>query len=225
MSALGSPGIGGGLRGLVVAASAALVAACGGGVKEPAYAVAKSTESFELRTYPQRVVAETRVEGDFGEAGDEGFRRLAGYIFGKNRSGTKLAMTAPVGMSGAADGKKIPMTAPVAQRASGPSRAEWVVSFTMPEGETLASLPVPLDARVTLRELPPARVAVVRFSGRWTSENMGEHEAALRAWARSERLPVVGDAEVNRYDPPFVPWFARRNEIWLRVEAPAARSS
>ncbi len=221
MSSLGSRGMDAARRALVVA-SAAVVTACGGGVKEPAYAVSKSAEGFELRTYPQRVVAETRVEGDFGEAGDEGFRRLAGYIFGKNRAGTKLAMTAPVAMSSAAVGTRIPMTAPVAQR---PQGAAWVVAFTMPEGETLATLPVPLDARVTLRELPPTRVAVVRFSGRWTVENMGKHEAALRDWVRAERLPVVGAAEVNRYDPPFVPWFARRNEIWLRLDGPQANPS
>ena len=23
------------------------------------------------------------------------------------------------------------------------------------------------------------------------------------------------NAEVNRYDPPFKPWFLRRNEVWL----------
>ncbi len=220
MSAVGPEATSAARRALA-AATAALVTACGGGVKEPAYAVVKSAESFELRTYPQRVVAETRVEGDFGEAGDEGFRRLAGYIFGENRAGTKLAMTAPVAMSGAAEGTRIPMTAPVAQR---PQGAAWVVAFTMPESETLATLPVPLDARITLRELPPARVAVVRFSGRWTVDNMNQHEGALRAWARAERLTVVGAAEVNRYDPPFVPWFARRNEIWLRLEGPARSS-
>lgn len=220
MSAVGPEATSASRRALA-AATAALVTACGGGVKEPAYAVVKSAESFELRTYPQRVVAETRVEGDFGEAGDEGFRRLAGYIFGENRAGTKLAMTAPVAMSGAAEGTRIPMTAPVAQR---PQGAAWVVAFTMPESETLATLPVPLDARITLRELPPARVAVVRFSGRWTVDNMNQHEGALRAWARAERLTVVGAAEVNRYDPPFVPWFARRNEIWLRLEGPARSS-
>lgn len=221
MSGLGSRGFTAARKAITVAV-AALVTACGGGVKEPAYAVVKSSESFELRTYSQRVVAETRVEGDFSEAGNEGFRRLAGYIFGKTRAGTKLAMTAPVAMNTAPEGTRIAMTAPVAQRAQG---AAWVVAFTMPAGETLATLPIPLDARVTLRELPPARVAVVRFSGRWTAENMSEHEAALRGWARAQRLSVVGDAEINRYDPPFIPWFARRNEIWLRLETPADNAS
>ncbi len=106
------------------------------------------------------------------------------------------------------------MTAPVAQRGEGTS---WTVAFTMPEGETLATLPIPDDPRVVLREIPPARVAVVRFSGRWTDKNMKEHEEALRRWTSARKLAAVGEAEVNRYDPPFKPWFLRRNEVWLEL--------
>jgi hypothetical protein len=104
-------------------------------------------------------VAETTVAGDWNDAGSEGFRRLAGYIFGKNRSKAKIAMTAPVAQAPqgkAEQGIRIPMTAPVAQQRQGDSRT---VAFTMPEGETLGTLPAPEDPRVVLREVPPARVA------------------------------------------------------------------
>ena len=172
---------------------------------------------FEVREYGVRVVAETTVPGEWNAAANEGFRRLAGYIFGKNRSGAKIAMTAPVAQAPekSGEGVKIAMTAPVTQQRAGDS---WMVAFTMPEGETLASLPAPVDSRVVLRELPPTRVAVVRFSGRWTDTNMSEHEAELRRWTSARHLAIVGDAEVNRYDPPFKPWFLRRNEVWLRLE-------
>jgi hypothetical protein len=155
------------------------------------------------------------VAGDWNEAGNEGFRRLAGYIFGKNRREAKIAMTAPVAQASrkkAEESVNLPMTAPVAQQRQGDS---WMVAFTMPEGETLGTLPAPEDPRVVLREVPPARVAVVRFSGRWTDANMKEQEAALRRWTSAQHLTVTGEAEVNRYDPPFKPWFLRRNEVWL----------
>lgn len=184
-------------------------------VEEPRYVTNLEDGSFEVRTYPPRVVAETTVTGEWREAGNEGFRRLAGYIFGKNRRDEEIAMTAPVAQARADDGRtgeKIAMTAPVAQRGQGGS---WTVAFTMPAGRTLDTLPAPQDPRVVLRELPPARVAVVRFSGRWTDANMKEREDALRRWTEQRRLTVVGDAEVNRYNPPFVPWFLRRNEVWL----------
>lgn len=181
-------------------------------VEEPSYAVERHADAFELRRYEARVVAETRVSGDFTEAGNEGFRRLAGYIFGKNSGDSKSAMTAPVGQSEA--GTKIAMTAPVGQTetASG-----FMVSFTMPAGSTLANLPKPLDERVSLRELEPTRVAVVRFRGSWSEEHMAERTEALRRWIEQQGLSVAGEPEVNRYDPPFVPWFLRRNEVWIPV--------
>ena len=180
-------------------------------IEEPAFTTQIHDGDFEVRRYGARVVAKTEVEGDWESAGSEGFRRLAGYIFGKNHRKAEIAMTAPVGQQ---NGASIPMTAPVGQRREG---ATWTVSFTMPTGRSLANLPEPDDARVVLVELPPVDVAVVRFSGRWTDANMRERTDALRAWAASRHLRVTGDPEVNRYDPPFKPWFLRRNEVWLPI--------
>ena len=184
--------------------------------QEPHYVTQLREGDFEVRQYGARVVAETAVLGEWNDAGNEGFRRLAGYIFGKNRRGAKIAMTAPVAQAPQKtdEGVKLPMTAPVAQHREGDS---WTVAFTMPDGETLGTLPAPADPRVTLRKLPPSRVAVVRFSGRWTVANMKEHEAELRRWTTDRRLTVIGEAEVNRYDPPFKPWFLRRNEVWFAL--------
>ena len=105
---------------------------------------------------------------------------------------------------------------PVAQRREGEA---WTVAFTMPEGETIRTIPTPDDQRVVLRELPPTRVSVVRFSGRWTEANMKEHEAELRRWTNERKLNVIGEAEVNRYAPPFHPWFVRRNDVWFPLAA------
>jgi ABC-type nitrate/sulfonate/bicarbonate transport system substrate-binding protein len=127
-------------------------------------------------------------------------------------------MTAPVGQT--TDGRKIAMTAPVGQKAEG-DRA-WTVSFTMPEGETLATLPEPTDARVTLREISPVRVGVVKFSGRWTNESFKSHAELLRSWLSVRGLRPSGEVEVNRYDPPWTPWFMRRNEVWLTLDGEKA---
>jgi hypothetical protein len=182
-------------------------------VGEPPFTATVREGDFELRRYGPRVVAETQVSGDWSEAGNEGFRRLAGYIFGKNGGRQEIAMTAPVAQRRGA-GVKLAMTAPVGQRREGDT---WTVSFTMPAGETLATLPRPDDPRVVLRELPPVEVAVVRFSGRWTDANMQARAESLRAWTQSRGLRAVGEPEVNRYDPPFKPWFLRRNEVWVEV--------
>jgi hypothetical protein len=183
-------------------------------VAEPRFTTEVEEGAFQLRRYGERVVAETRVEGSWLEAGNQGFRRLAGYIFGSNHGQGTLAMTAAVGTR--RDGRKLAMTAPVGERRDGDA---WLVTFTMPEGETLATLPAPRDARVRLRVVPATRVAVIRFSGRWTVSRMQSHTQALRAWTERHGLRAAGEPEVNRFDPPWIPWFMRRNEVWLPLAA------
>ena len=186
-------------------------------IQEPRYETTVHDGDFEVRHYRSRIVAETEVaKRDWAASGNEGFRRLAAYIFGKNRKRTKLAMTAPVGQR-PTPGVELAMTAPVGQRRD---HDRWVVSFTMPNESTLATLPEPEDPRVVLRELPPADVAVVRFSGRWTDTNIDRRTQALRRWVASRGLATVGEPEVNRYDPPFKLWFLRRNEVWVAVVRP-----
>lgn len=162
------------------------------------------------------MVAETRVSGDWDEAGSAGFRRLASYIFGENRARSELAMTAPVSQS--RDERRIPMTAPVGLAAGDDG---WVVTFTMPRGESLETLPVPNDPRVVLREVPASRVAVVRFRGTWSEQRFEERAAALRDWSLAHGLELTGAPETNRYDPPWTPWLLRRNEIWWPLAAAA----
>jgi hypothetical protein len=182
-------------------------------IEKPAHEVARRYADFEVRDYAPRVVAETEVNLPRAEAGNEGFRRLAGYIFGKNRGERRIAMTAPVAQS---PGTKIAMTAPVAQ-AEGEVGA-FLVQFTMPASFTLAALPEPLDARVVLREEPARRVAVWSYSGTWSEARYEAQLARFRAALAREGLTAVGEPTWARYDPPWTPWFMRTNEIWLEVE-------
>jgi hypothetical protein len=92
------------------------------------------------------------------------------------------------------------------------------VQFVLPRDVTLDRAPEPLDARVNLREVPARRVAVIRFSGRWTDANYNQHLAELRQALHSANESWSGEPVYARYDAPFVPWFMRRNEIWLNVE-------
>jgi len=180
--------------------------------EKPAHEVVGRYADFEVRVYAPRVVAETEVALSRGEAGDEGFRRLAGYIFGKNRGERRIAMTAPVAQSA---GTRIAMTAPVAQAAGAPG--SFVLQFTMPASFTLSTLPEPLDPRVILREEPARRVAAWRYSGTWSESRYEEQLARFRAALAREALVVTGEPTWARYDPPWIPWFLRTNEIWLEL--------
>jgi len=112
------------------------------------------------------------------------------------------------------------MTAPVGQQASGNSKGnQWVVSFMMPASYTLATLPKPNDANVMLRLVPMQRVAAIRYSGLWSEKRYQEHKSQLEAWIAQNKLAINGEASWARYDPPFKPWFMRRNEILIPVAA------
>lgn len=182
-------------------------------IEEPKYTVIKKDDAIEIRLYEPYIVAETVVDsGGYDEASNEGFRRIAGYIFGGNRVQQKISMTAPVTTE---QSQKIAMTAPVQTEQRG---ASVRMTFMMPSEYTLESLPVPNDSRVTLRLVPARKVAAIEFSGRWTEENFQEHSEKLKKWIEKEELKTTGSPIVARYNPPFWPWFMRRNEVMIPVE-------
>lgn len=181
--------------------------------EEAKYSVVKKEAAFELRDYEAHILAEVVVDGNIEDASNKAFRKLFGYISGKNTTRTKVAMTAPVSQAPASE--KIPMTAPVGQRGVG---NKWAVSFMMPANYTMATLPKPDDAEIILRQVPARRVASIRYSGLWSEKRYLEHKAQLEAWIRKNKWSVNGDASWARYDPPFKPWFMRRNEILVPVE-------
>ncbi|MBK1720821.1 heme-binding protein [Thiocystis violacea] len=189
-------------------------------IEEPKYEVVRTYPLFELRQYAPYLVAETEVTGDFEDVGNQAFGILADYIFGNNRSKTKLAMTAPVNQR-PAEGEKIPMTAPVSQRTSASDAGSYVFSFVMPSGYRLDTLPTPNNPRIALREEPAKRMAVRRYSGRWTRSNYEENRRILLMAVQEAGLKPIGDPLYARYNPPFTPWFLRRNEVMVEIGSQA----
>ena len=65
-----------------------------GNEETPKFTLIEKEGQFELRHYPEMVIAKV-----LGEEGDNDmFRTLASYIFGGNESESKIKMTAPVFM-------------------------------------------------------------------------------------------------------------------------------
>ena len=183
-------------------------------IEEAKYEVVKKDEKFEIRDYAPQIIAETIVEGDLENSGNKAFRRLFRYISGDNRSRSKVDMTAPVSQQPASE--KIQMTAPVAQQ-----RVEnkWAVSFLMPASYTLETLPEPDDPKIRLRQVPARRMAVVRYSGFWSEKNYLRYKKDLALWIKKNGFKIVGEPVWARYNPPFMPWFLRRNEVLMPIDA------
>ena len=190
-----------------------LVAKSAMAVEKAKYTVMEKENGFEIRQYDSQIVAETFVEGDLEEVGSEGFRRLYGYISGDNQKKQSISMTAPVGQE--SDSEKIAMTAPVGQEKKD---NRWRITFLMPAEYTVETLPQPTDSRVKLVQDPGRLMAAIRYSGTWSEAGYEENKALLEEFIEKRGLIKAGEPIWARYDPPFMPWFLRRNEVLIPIE-------
>jgi len=185
--------------------------------EEPKFTLLEKDQSFELRLYEPKILAEVLVSGTMREASSKGFKLIADFIFGNNiaTSGKseKISMTAPVLIEPHAE--KISMTEPVNVEQSG---AGWKVNFVMPSKYTLETLPKPNNPLVKIKPIPAKKFAVIQFSGLVDEEKMAKNVTVLEQWISTKQLKALGNAELARYNPPWTLPFLRRNEVLIEVE-------
>jgi len=188
-------------------------------IEEPKYTLIEKNDAFEIRKYAPYLVAQTEVTGTFDEMGNKAFRILFKYISGENQQRSKIKMTAPViKESTENNGLKIQMTAPVIQEIDKINPKSATFSFVMPQSFTLATLPIPLDDRINLKEIPAKTVAVLKYSGGWGEEKYKKNEAILLKALDDADIITIGKPSFARYNSPFVLCFMRRNEIMIEVQ-------
>ncbi|MET3768353.1 hypothetical protein ABIB15_001033 [Marisediminicola sp. UYEF4] len=182
------------------------------------YLVLRTEPGFELRRYPAHMVAEVTVSAGFDDAGNRAFRYLFGYITGENRSRRKLAMTSPVVQQSAPEAME--MTAPVVQRTA--DAGSYTVAFVLPAMITAETAPEPVRPEVRVRLVPQSLSAATQYSGRWTQASYQQHCADLLADVSAAGMTPLGEPRFARFDPPYKPWFLRRNEVLIDVADGAA---
>jgi hypothetical protein len=178
----------------------------GDDVETVPYTVLERDGAFELREYPDVVVART-VAGSQREA----FRRLFDYIDGANERDRDVAMTAPVATTTGVD---VAMTAPVATE---PTEAGVEMSFFLPATYTLDGAPTPTDDRLELDVVEHRRVAAYRFSWFATESRVNRARRRLERALAGRGLDAADDHELHRYDDPRTPPWQRRNEVLVEL--------
>jgi hypothetical protein len=166
------------------------------------YEVVERYPGFELRRYPEHLVAEVDVSGPFGVAGNLAFPKLARFIGGHNRASRKVAMTAPV------------------VQEKDPRSGVFIVGFVMPSDLAADEVPEPLDSSVRIRRVPAQAAAALTFSGRWSRSTYEVRTNELLDMLAQAQLTVAGRPRYARFDPPWTPWFLRRNEVVIPVRGP-----
>jgi hypothetical protein len=169
--------------------------------EQPTYQVLSRSDSYEIREYESYLVAETTVAGDFDSTGNAAFRRLAGFIFGRNAEGVKMNMTVPVTRERVANDR-------------------YRYRFVMESAYSERNIPRPVDDTVEIVRIPAGVYAAKRYRG---SRNEGRYrraEASLLDALARDGWEVTGEPVSAVYNGPFTPPPMRRNEVLIAVAEP-----
>jgi hypothetical protein len=167
-------------------------------IETPKYKVLKKYPRFELRQYESMILATTNLgTASYDEKASEGFRTVASYIFGKNKSNEKIAMTAPV-----------------IYHADSIS----TLSFVVPRSKTQESMPVPIDQNLTFVVQAPKLLAVLDFGGFINNEKLAARMAELKIALLKEGFQIKGQGYYFGYNPPWQ-LIGRKNEVAFELES------
>lgn len=162
----------------------------------PDYCVVSVDGAVEIRDYPSLTV----VSASMPHRGSDGtFMKLFRFISGKNERTEKIAMTTPVLMTGADSGS---------------------MSFILPKDVATKGTPLPSSPDLSLTVKPATRYAVLRFSGSGSPEQSLRQAAKLEAWLKAKGITSTGGTLFAYYNPPWTPWFLRRNEVLIPIPHP-----
>lgn len=162
-------------------------------IETPDYEVLRVlSRKAEIRRYPDLILAQTQLDSNtYSENSSLGFRRVAGYIFGGNEQGQKIAMTSPVVME---MGESTQM------------------AFVMPKQYSMDALPDPSNPTVKIAKKEARTLAVLRFGGYTNDQKIEEKAAELRLLLTKEGIAFDPKLIYMGYNAPW-DFIGRRNEV------------
>ncbi len=166
------------------------------GIEMPSYSLIKKYGDVEIRQYPAMVIAQTQLsQSSMDNNMNNGFRNIAGYIFGGNDQNQKIAMTAPVVM-------KMSDTA--------------TMYFMMPKKYSVNQLPKPNSNNVKILEESSRVLAVIRYGGFSSEKKIEKYQKQLAEVISQNNLKTKGPYMYMGYNAPW-DVFNRRNEVAIEV--------
>jgi hypothetical protein len=163
------------------------------------YTLIRVDKNFEIRYYPASTMAMiSSTAKSYKELGSSGFSKLAKYIFGGNSEKKQIAMTSPVHMD--------------------INDSQSTMAFVLPSIYNDANLPKPNDSSISIYTSAPEYVAVIKFGGFASTENINEHKVILEKSLQESGLTYYGNFRFLGYNPPYQ-LFGRKNEVILALNA------
>lgn len=167
-------------------------------IEEQKFSVVRKYDDFEIRFYPSATIATINSNAKtYKDLSGPGFQKLAGYIFGGNETNTKISMTTPVQMD--------------------INDSVSTMSFVMPSEYSKENLPKPNDPGVQIINSKDEYVAVIRFGGYASDEDLKIYSEKLQNLLKENGITSFGNYRFLGYNPPFQ-FIGRKNEIIVTVE-------
>jgi hypothetical protein len=160
------------------------------------YTLEKKYEDFEVRNYEATLFTSVKIPSNkFKESSRNGFRILAGYIFGANEKNQKIAMTSPVSMS---------------------LEDTMTMMFMVPKEFNLETLPKPNKQGVKFRSEPAKRVAAITFAGWSNDKKIEKYKNQLKEALKKEGIAYSKKFYFFGYNAPYE-MMNRKNEIIVEL--------
>jgi hypothetical protein len=160
------------------------------------YETVYKKDNFEIRYYPEAILASVKMDGTYDDSRNSGFRILAGYIFGGNQENEKIAMTSPVRMSN--------------------NETTNTMSFVLPSKMEFDKLPTPISAKIILHQSKPVYAAVLQYGGYTNKREIEKMKAKLIEELQTLSLEFNDNFEYLGYNAPY-DMINRRNEVLVEL--------
>ena len=191
------------------------------GLAGPAYRIMADKNGYEVREYDGYTVASTSMTKvdepytmDDLASGGEAFNALAAYLFGANDEKEVMEMTTPVTTTSTGE-----MRFYLKERDNGTEGG--VDSFPKPQAENDEVFNE--KGLVKIQDIPPATLAVAKFTGFVTEGEVARQKDALLTSLAIDGIEIdvphgtTVPHVIFQYNPPYTIPILRRNEIGIPV--------
>ena len=162
--------------------------------KENHYTVIKKIDNIEIRDYKKLIYVSYTPKNTSDR--NNSFRNVAGYIFGGNKTKTKIDMTSPVVVK---------------------FHNKNEMAFIMPEEFTISNLPKPENKNLSIYEESSNIKACIQYSGYSNEKQEKKYIKILQEELKKNNIEHKNDFELLVYNSPYQ-FVNRRNEIVVSIK-------
>jgi len=166
---------------------------------EQPYTVVRAFPRFDVRRYPDCILVQAQITGDFAKAAGRGVRPLLDYLDGNNLTGLSIQVPAPV----------------VLQEPVGES--SQLISIMLPGEWGPDRVPEPVDTTLRVLVVPAHEAAVLRFGGGWSTRRFTDRGRELLGSLPAADLLPDGPVYYARNGRHSRHGFLGRHEALVRV--------